>query len=348
MKDIIETLERWTDAGAAVALGSVVERIGSAPRNPGATLAVSGTGEVAGGVTGGCVEPSVIQEARAVLAGSRGRLVHYGLGEEEGFDSGLICGGRIAVAVYRLDPALVAPVAAALRADRAIAVTLSLDEADFGRQAIVAADGGDGDDDPLATAARPLLELGECGIVETPAGEKLFVEPYLPRPDLYLFGASDHVAALVPLGKSLGYRVTVCDPRRAFLTRERFPTADALSDDWPDGFLAHAPIDARTAICVMTHDRKLDLPALELALASDAGFIGAMGSETTRFERNGKLREAGFGEADLARLHAPIGIQIGARTPEEVAVTIAAELIQANVSAQASRTMTVARATVLS
>jgi xanthine dehydrogenase accessory factor len=346
MRDIIEILERWTDGGASVALGSVVERIGSAPRDPGATLAVSSRGEVAGGVTGGCVEPAVIREAGEVLDGSRGRLVHFGLDDEDGFDVGLTCGGKIAVAVYRLDPELVSPVADAMRTDMPIAVTLRLGEDHFGDQGLLTPD--DASSGRLDGAARSLLEIGESAIVESDDGEKIFVESYAPRPSMYLFGTSDHVAALVPLGKQLGYRVTVCDPRRVFLTRERFPAADELSDEWPDEFLERAPIDGRTAICMMTHDLKFDVPALRVALASSAGFIGAMGSEKTRADRTARLREEGVGEADLARLHAPIGIQIGARTPEEVAVTIAAQLIEANVVARAKRIETITRATVLS
>jgi len=348
MKDIIEILERWTAEGVPVALGSVVERIGSAPRDPGATLAVSAGGEIAGGVTGGCVEPEVIREANEVLAGGRGRLRSFGLDDEDGFDVGLNCGGRIAVAVYRLDPSLVAPIADAVRSDRPLALTLRLDEARFGEQAIVEARDPGANGDAVARAARSLLELGESAVVETPEGEKVFVESYTPRPDLYLFGASDHVAALVPLGKQLGYRVTVCDPRRIFLTRERFPEADALSDEWPDQFLAHAPVDPRTAICMMTHDLKFDVPALKLALASNAGFIGAIGSEKTRADRLVRLRAEGVGDAELVRLHAPVGIQIGARTPDEVAVSIAAQLIEANVVARATRIATIAPATVLS
>ena len=346
MKDIIEILERWTGEGASVALGSVVERVGSAPRDPGAALAVSSNREVAGGVTGGCVEPAVIREANEVLQGSRGRLVHYGLDDEDGFDVGLTCGGRIAVAVYRLDPELVPPIADAVRSDRPIAVTLSLDEERFGAQSVFS--GGSETNGGVSAAARSLLEIGESAIVETDDGEKVFVESYAPRPNMYLFGASDHVSALVPLGRQLGYRVTVCDPRTVFLTRERFPDADELSDEWPDQFLSHAPIDTRTAICMMTHDLKFDVPALKLALRSNAGFIGAIGSEKTRADRVARLREGGVGDADLARLHAPIGIQIGARTPDEVAVTIAAQLIEANVVARAKRIETIARATVLS
>ena len=346
MKDIIEILKRWSDGGASVALGSVVERIGSAPRDPGAALAVSSRREVAGGLTGGCVEPAVIREANDVLSGGRGRLLDYGL-DDEGFDVGLTCGGRIAVAVHRLDPELVAPIAEAVHADRPIAVTLRLGEERFGEQAILAADELNGDS-AVADAARSLLEIGESAIVESEEGEKVFVESYAPRPNLYLFGASDHVAALVPVGKQLGYRVTVCDPRRVFLTRERFPAADELSDEWPDEFLTHAPVDPRTAICMMTHDLKFDVPALRVALVSEAGFIGAMGSVKTRAERDARLRELGIGDADLARLHQPVGIQVGARTPDEVAVTIAAQLIEANVIARAKRSETISRATVLS
>jgi xanthine dehydrogenase accessory factor len=346
VKDILEILERWNREGVEVALGTVVERVGSAPRDPGAALAVTSTGVVAGGVTGGCVEPAVIREANEVLQGGRNRLVHYGLDDEGGFELGLSCGGRIAVAVYRLDPALVDPLAAAVRSDTPVAVTLRLDEERLGEQALffpdVPANGGPPD------AVRSLLELGESAIVETGEGDTVFVESYAPRPNLYLFGASDHVAALVPIGKQLGYRVTVCDPRRVFLTRERFPLADELTDEWPDQFLLRAPVDGRTAIVLMTHDLKFDVPALRVALVSGAGFIGAMGSVKTRAERDSRLRELGIGDADLARLHQPVGIQIGARTPDEVAVTIAAQLIEANVIARAKRSEAISRATVLS
>jgi xanthine dehydrogenase accessory factor len=350
MKDIIEILERWTDEGTSVALGSVIERIGSAPRDPGATLAVSAAGEVIGGVTGGCVEPAVIKEANDVLSGSRGRICRYGLSDDDGFDVGLSCGGTIAVAVYALDPGLVRPVADAVRTDRPVAVTLKLDESRFGEQSIVSGDSGNGhaNGDAVSVAARTLLEVGESGIVETSDGDLVFVESYAPRANMYIFGASDHVSAVVPVAKSIGYRVTVCDPRKVFLTKARFPDADQLVDEWPDQFLEHAPIDPRTVICMMTHDLKFDVPALKLALASNAGFIGAIGSEKTRSDRDARLRAGGIGEADLARLRAPIGIQIGARTPEEVAITIAAQLIEANVVARNKRIASIAHATVLS
>jgi xanthine dehydrogenase accessory factor len=346
MRDIIPILQRWTSEGSTVALGSVIERIGSAPRDPGAAVAVSSKGEVTGSVTGGCVEPAVIREATEVLNGAPGRICRYGLTDGDGFDIGLACGGTIAVAVYALDPALLAPLARAIAEDRAVAIAVRVDEGHVGDQRLVAGE-GDGHD-PVETAARRLLEAGESGVVETADGRLVFVESYVPRPDLYAFGASDHVAALVPIAKLLGYRVTVCDPRRTFLTRERFPEADALVDEWPDRFLVRAPIDARTAICMMTHDLKFDVPALRLALASPAGYIGAIGSEKTRTERNTRLRADGVGEADLARLHAPIGLHLGARTPEEVAVSIGAQLIEANAVARETRSGDTTRATVLS
>jgi xanthine dehydrogenase accessory factor len=348
MRDIISILERWTADESAIAVGSVVERIGSAPRDPGATLAVSGLGEIAGSVTGGCVEPGVIREATEVLNGSPGRICRYGLNDDDGFDVGLSCGGSIAVAVYALDTSLVPKIAKALADDTPVALAVRIDEDDtrFGEQRLVY---GEGDvDDAVDAAARSLLEIGESGIVETRDGELWFVESYAPRPDMYIFGASDHVSALVTAGKFLGYRVTVCDARATFLTEERFPDADELALEWPDRFLDNAPVDARTAICMLTHDMKFDVPALKKALASNAGFIGAIGSEKTRNERDQRLRDEGVGEADLARLHAPIGIQIGARTPEEVAVTIAAQLIEANVVARTKRIGAISRATVLS
>jgi xanthine dehydrogenase accessory factor len=347
MREILPYLERWAGEGHTIAVGSVIERIGSAPRDPGAALAVSASGEVAGSVTGGCVEPAVIREATEVLNGSPGRICRYGLTDDEGFDVGLSCGGTIAVAVYPLDRSLLAPLGDAVANDTPVALTLRLADDRFGEQRLVAGDGAGGDD-PLEAAARSLLEIGESGVVETAAGELVFVESYAPRPQLYVFGASDHVASLVTTAKFLGYRVTVCDPRTTFMTRDRFPDADELVIEWPDRFLESAPVDARTAICLMTHDLKFDVPALKRALQTNAGYIGAIGSEKTRTERDARLRDEGVGEADLARVHQPIGIQIGARTPEEVAVTIAAQLIESNVIARAKRATAVAHATVLS
>ena len=325
MKDIISILERWTSEGTSVAVGSVIERVGSAPRDPGATLAVSGAGEVAGSVTGGCVEPAVIREATEVLNGQPGRIYRYGLTDDEGFDVGLSCGGSIAVAVYALDPALVPAVAQAIADDSSLAIAVRLGEERFGEQRLIPghADGGD----PVEVAALSLLGVGESGIVETTDGELFFVESYVPRPDMYIFGASDHVTSLVTMGKFLGYRVTVVDARRIFANQERFPEADEVVVQWPNEFLETAPISRRTAIVILTHDPKFDIPILEFALKSPVGYLGAMGSRRTHEKRKANLREIGVTDDQMERIHAPLGLDLGARTPEETAVSILAQII---------------------
>jgi xanthine dehydrogenase accessory factor len=331
MRDILGTLERWVADGIPAAVGTIVERVGSAPRDPGASLGLSARDQIAGSVTGGCVETAVLREAREVLAGGPGRLCRYGLDDTGGFEIGLGCGGKIAIAVYLLDPALVVPAAHAVAADEPLALTLRLDEDTFGEQRLV--QGGDAGED-----IRSLLAAGESGIVKTASGELVFVESIPPRPDLYIFGSSAHCAALVTVAGFLGYRVTVCDARGSLVTPERFPDADALVVDWPDRFLDRAPIDERTAICVLTHDRKFDVPAILRALDTPAGYVGAIGSEQTTAERNALLRSEGLGEAELARVHAPIGLAIGARSPQEVAVAIGAQLIEvANARRRAAR-----------
>jgi xanthine dehydrogenase accessory factor len=156
----------------------------------------------------------------------------------------------------------------------------------------------------------------------------VFVSSFAPRPNMYVFGAVDHAAALASIGRFLGYRVTVCDARAKFVTRERFPDVDELVVEWPDRFLAGAPVDERTAICVLTHDHKFDIPALKVALESPAGYIGAMGSRRTNEDRAERLRGEGVTDDEIARIHAPIGLKIGSRSPEEVAVAIAAQIVQ--------------------
>jgi xanthine dehydrogenase accessory factor len=287
----------------------------------------------------------VIREAHAVLDGGDARLVSYGIADDEAFDVGLSCGGTVAIVIFELDPTLVAPIAEAVAADRPVAIALPLGDA-LGAQRLVFADVED--DDPVAVAARALLEVGDSAVVQTDAGELVFVESFAPRPRMYVFGAVDHASALVTIGKFLGYRVSVCDARALFVTEERFPDADELVIDWPDRFLERSPVDARTAICVLTHDSKFDVPALKAALATNAGYIGAMGSSRTREEREERLRADGIGDAELARIHAPIGLPIGGRTPEEVAVAVAAQLIESQTVARRTPRGGVLRATVIS
>jgi len=327
VREVLPTLERWAAEGLRAAIATVVSVERSAPRDPGATLAVAESGEVAGSVTGGCVEPAIYEEARDVLAGGSPRVKTYGIADEEAFEVGLSCGGTVRIFVSMLDQALLPPLAAALRDDRAVALTVPLSGPDAGAARLVSTDvEPEGEAD---RRAQELLALGETAVVEV-EGEDVFVSSFAPRPALYVFGAVDHAAALAEVGRFLGYRVTVCDARARFATRERFPDVDELAVDWPDRFLERAPIDERTAICVLTHDHKFDVPLLKVALRTPAGYIGAMGSRRTTEERNERLRAEGLTDEELARIRAPIGLRIGARSPQEVAVAIAAELVQAS------------------
>jgi xanthine dehydrogenase accessory factor len=314
MRELLTTLAAWSGRDERAAIAVLVERKGSAPRDPGAALALSERGAIAGSVTGGCIEPALVLEAEDVLAGGPPRVLTYGIPDDAAFEIGLACGGTVALVLAELETALLRPLHDAVAADRPIAYSIRVAGEDLGAQRLL--------------DSSPLLAAGENGLVETDAGTE-FVLSFAPRPNLYLLGAIDHAGALVRVGQLLGYRVTVCDARAPFVTAERFPDADALVVEWPDRFLRSAPLDARSAICVLTHDEKFDVPALLAALESPALYLGAMGSRTTTAAREERLRAAGATEADLARIHAPIGLAIGARSPEEVAVAVGAQLVEA-------------------
>lgn len=325
MKEILPVLERWADEGRRAAVATVVATERSAPRDPGAALVVCDTGEVAGSVTGGCVEPAVYEEAQEVLGGGEPRLRTYGIADEEAFEVGLPCGGTVHIFVGSLEPELVRALSAAVEEERPVALVLPVSGAGAGAARLVFGD--DTTDGELERQVHEVLAHGGRDLIEVD-GEQLFVCSFVPRPNLYVFGAVDHASALAEIGRFLGYRVTVCDARARFATRERFPSADELVVEWPDRFLEQAPVDERTAICVLTHDHKFDVPLLKVAVRTPAGYIGAMGSSRTAAERAERLRAEGVTDEELAQIHAPIGLRLGARTPEEVAVAIAAELVQ--------------------
>ncbi len=340
MRDVLPTLERWIAEGRRAAMATVVTVDRSAPREPGSVMAVSDAGEVVGSVTGGCVEPAVYQQAEEVLGGAAPRMATYGYADDEAFEVGLPCGGNVGIFVEPMEPGLVAEVAAAVREERPVAYLTTISGPETGNPRIVSA--ADAPADEADAAARPLLALGQSGVV-TVGGDEVFVSSFVPRPAMYVFGAIDFASALCTVGKFLGYRVTVCDPRAIFVTPERFPDADELVSEWPHEFLAHAPVDERTAVCVLTHDAKFDVPALRAALATPARYIGAMGSRRTTARRREKLLEEGVPEEQLDRVHAPIGLPIASRTPEEVAVAIGAEIV--SVANRASRKESVAART---
>ena len=312
MREILETVEGWTREGLRVVAATLVGTERSAPREPGAAMAISERGDVAGSLTGGCVEPALYQEARAILAGGPPRLVSYGIADEEAFEAGLPCGGTVHVFLNELQPSVVEQLVGFVSADEPVALAQTLSGAQIGAQELVPVDG-------RADAA---LE-----------GD-VFVLPLLPRPRMYVFGAGDHAAAVARAGSLLGYHVTVCDARPRLLTRERLPEPDELVVAWPHEFLETAAVDERSAICVLTHDHKFDVPLLHAALDTRAGYIGALGGRKTREDREQRLRAEGVGDEELARIHAPIGLDIGAKTPDEVGVAVAAEIVALRRKAQ--------------
>ena len=324
MKELLPTLSRWHGDGRRAVIATVVERRGSAPRDPGASLALNDLGEIAGSVTGGCVEPSVISEAQEILGGGAPRVREYGISDDTAFEVGLACGGTVAILVAPLDLSLVPALVDAADADRAVALTIVASGDRIGTQEL--------HEQPAGAVGR-LLGAGESALTDV-EGEAVFVHAITPRPAMYVFGAIDHAAALARVGKVLGYRVTVCDARAAFVTAERFPEADELVVEWPDRFLATAAVDASSVICVLTHDEKFDVPGLLAALDTPAVYIGAMGSKVTTAAREERLRAEGVDDAGIGRIHAPIGLAIGARSPEEVAVAIAAEIVEATALAR--------------
>ncbi|MEE1773045.1 XdhC family protein [Streptomyces sp. JV185] len=349
MLDIAEELNRWVEQGREFAVATVVAVGGSAPRQPGAALAVDRDGTAIGSVSGGCVEGAVYALCEQALDEGNAVRERFGYSDEDAFAVGLTCGGVIDILVtpVRADdparPVFAAAFAAAARGTAAALARITDGPAELlGRPLLVHPDGsyegglgGHPELDRTAAAdARAMLDAGRTGSVTIGAeGSRcgqpltLLVESSVPPPRMIVFGAIDFASALVRAGKFLGYHVTLCDARPVFATKDRFPEADELVVDWPHRYLAATEVDARTVLCVLTHDAKFDVPLLKLALGMQVAYVGAMGSRRTHLERNDRLREVGVTELELARLHSPIGLDLGARTPEETALSIAAEIV---------------------
>lgn len=349
MLDIAEELDRWSGQGRDFAVATVVAVGGSAPRQPGAALAVDRDGTAIGSVSGGCVEGAVYELCRQALDDGTTVRERFGYSDETAFAVGLTCGGVIDILVtpVRADdparPVFAAALAAASAGEAAALARITDGPAELlGRPLLVHPDGGhEGGlgghpelDRTAVAETRAMLDAGRTGTLTIGAegsqcGQPLtlLVESSVPPPRMIVFGAIDFASALVRAGKFLGYHVTVCDARPVFATQARFPDADELVVDWPHRYLATTGVDARTVLCVLTHDAKFDVPLLEAALRLPVAYVGAMGSRRTHLERNDRLRDAGVTELELARLHSPIGLDLGARTPEETALSIAAEIV---------------------
>ena len=305
----------WTEAGGRAALATVIETWGSAPRRAGAQMVVSGEGRMEGSVSGGCVEGAVVVEALEALEAGETRLLEYGVSDGDAFAVGLACGGTIRVLVEPVGPGGMPPdMLRALVEKRAARVPVAYE---------VALDG----------SARRLVEDGHetrfrsdrSGVSED--GQQ-FVAIHNPPLRLAIIGAVHIAQALVPMARIAGFDAVVVDPREAFGSQARFPEATVIND-WPDAALAGVGVDARTALVLLTHDPKLDDPALHVGLRSKAFYIGALGSKRTHAARVARLGEAGFAEAEIARIHGPVGLDIGAASPPEIAVSILAEMIAA-------------------
>ncbi|MER6561872.1 XdhC/CoxI family protein [Streptomyces sp. NPDC001027] len=362
MLDIAAELDRWVEQGRDFAVATVVAVGGSAPRQPGAALAVDADGTAIGSVSGGCVEGAVYELCRQALEDGQPVLERFGYSDDDAFAVGLTCGGVIDVLVTPVRvgdpvrPVIAAGVRAAAAGEAAALARIVNGPAHLvGRALLVHADGGRaGDaasgrravahrggfgahpelDRTVASEAAAMLDAGRTGTVEI--GERgarcgapltVLVESSAPPPRMIVFGAIDFASALVRVGRFLNYHVTVCDARPVFATAARFPEADEIVVDWPHRYLERTQVDARTVLCVLTHDAKFDVPLLRLALRLPVAYVGAMGSRRTHLDRNARLREVGVTELELARLRSPIGLDLGARTPEETALSIAAEIV---------------------
>ncbi|MEW2625468.1 XdhC/CoxI family protein [Streptomyces sp. NPDC048106] len=351
MLDLAPELTRWLAEGREFAVATVVSVGGSAPRDAGAALAVDRAGTVIGSVSGGCVEGAVYDLCQEALADGRSVVERFGYSDEDAFAVGLTCGGVIDILVVPVGaqapvrPVLAAALALVASGGPAALVQVARGPDDLlGRALLVRPDGahegtlgGHADLDRTAAAeAGALLEAGRTGTVEVsadgshcPGGLTLLVESDVPPPRMIIFGAVDFASALARAGKFLGHHVTVCDARPVFATPARFPDADEVVVDWPHRYLRRTATDARTVLCVLTHDAKFDVPLLKVALGMPVAFVGAMGSRRTHEDRERRLRAEGVSERQLARLRSPIGLDLGARTPEETALSIAAEIVAA-------------------
>jgi len=357
VREVLPELMRWWHDGKTVGVGTVVATFRSAPRPPGASMLVGPSGEAVGSVSGGCVEGAVYELGQSVASSGQPLLRRYGVSDDDAFAVGLTCGGILDVYVEKVDrqtfPELGA-IAEDVEAGRPVAVATVVEHPDparVGRRLVVRPEDAEvGDlvsgsigspraDGAVADDARGLLAAGhDQTLTYGPDGERrgegmrVFVWSFAPPPRMLVFGAIDFAAAVARMGNFLGYRVTVCDARPVFATASRFPSADEVVVKWPHKYLREeidaGRIDRRTVVCVLTHDPKFDVPLLEVALRSgEVAYVGAMGSRRTHEDRMARLKEAGLTDDELARLSSPVGLDLGARTPEETAVSVAAEII---------------------
>jgi xanthine dehydrogenase accessory factor len=332
--DTLRTADLWRTRGDAVALATVVRTRRSAPRPLGSKFAVGSRGEMAGSVSGGCVEGAVVHEAQSVLEGGPPKLVFYGIANDEAWDVGLACGGEIWVWIERYE-------GWETPAERAARVTV-INGDHAGTHAFVTADGATGE--VPAELADAILAAGEEAIsaernqtVLLDEEGLIFAEALVPSPRVVVVGAVDTADALCRMAGALGWRTVVVDPRSAFATAERIPSANEIVVKWPEEGYDEIGLRPEDHIVVLTHDPKLDDPAISGALRRGAGYVGALGSRRTQEKRRDRLRESGISDEQLARISGPVGLDIGAHTPEETAISILAEIIAVRAGREGGR-----------
>lgn len=334
MRQILSQILDWLAHDQHVAVATVTRVAGSAPRPVGSRLVLASDGAFGGSVSGGCVENAVILEAEKVLHDGRPRSLTFGISEEMSWEVGLACGGEIDVLVQTADPAVWQQLEGLTQSQVPCALLTILTGTDhLGLQAVVTADTDSVPpllDELLADTIRQMSRpLGQSDTLvrQTASRERVLVEYILPPPHLIILGAVHVAAQLIQLAKLMGYQVSLADPRRRFADPERFPQADRILVSWPDDALAQLAVDGRTAIVVLTHDPKIDEPALSAALQSHAFYIGAIGSRQTHRERFDRMARLGVKKEDIGRIHGPIGLNLGGQTPEEMALSIMAQVV---------------------
>ena len=324
-RDVARDVERWKAEGEEVALATVVRTWGSGPRGPGAKMALTKDARIAGSVSGGCVEAAVVEEGREVLETGTPKLLRFGIADETAWNVGLTCGGSIEIFVEKLDDALFRAFSEALEKRRALARATVIRGADLGWTVLVRE--GERVKTVVEAAALQSVERGQSDVITAEDGAEIFIDVELPAPSLVMVGGVHVSIALTAMAKSLGYRTIVIDPRGVFGSEERFPHADELIHEWSDEGLEAIGLDRSSAVATLTHDPKIDDPALMVALRSPAFFVGALGSKKTQEKRRKRLLERGLTEAELSRLFAPVGLDIGSRSPEEIALSVMAQIV---------------------
>ncbi len=332
MLDILESVENWLTENRNVALATVVQTWGSAPRGVGSKMAITDAMAMVGSVSGGCVETAVIEEALESLKTGKPRLLTFGVSDDTAWDVGLTCGGKISVFVEPLDKNWWPVAAKAVRENQIAATVTIIEGEDAGQKAVYAADGtveyatqglSTNQQTAFATVAQAQLQSGRA----TSAEQAIMVDVHQPRPHLIIIGGVHVAMPLQLFAREVGFRVSVIDPRQVFATPERFPEVESILHSYPDKALPQLGLDKNTYIAVLTHDPKIDDKALITALPSAVPYVGVLSSQRTHKQRLERLAEAGLTQEQTNRIRTPVGLDIGAKTPEEIALCILAEIV---------------------